>query len=924
MKKSYLILTVFAVFAMSLMLSAQGDKYFKEKQYKLAIAVYETEVVNKPEKYMDLAKSYFGTKDFKNAIIAMEKYKAKYPKGDMVYADWFITMLKRSDSEVPMRPLEGVVNTAGAEAVPRISSDGKRLYFKSVDRAGGFGGEDIFYSDKLADGTWGAPVLFKELSSTSHETMYAMSSDGKVVILFGNYPGSFGGGDLFYSVKTADGWSFPCNIGGAINTKKWEAQASLSPDGKTLVFVTDNALKNHVGSHDLYVSNLTETGWSSPINMGSKINTKSSETRPAFAADGKTLYFSSEGHPGFGGTDIYMTRKLDDSWTNWSEPINLGRYINTLQNDEDLSVNTAGTIGYTVKENEVGAPGDNDIFQFVMPEIARPEQTITLYGFTTNEKDSAAAVNMRFFDVVGNKVQTVVPSFQGDGSYSVNLPFKKFLMEINMKGFLYYSEEIDLTDPSKYVPKKTIRDKIDADSQRKLDSIGVLLQKYSTQMQALNASTSSDIKATFEAYELLHEQYEAAIQKMEMIIVDKKYAWLAEEKKYVDVRRDFKLQRATAGASFKLDNIFFDLGKATLKDQSRPALDLLTEILVKNPIAIELGGHTDSIGSDENNMKLSQERVNSVRNYLVSKGIAESRVTAVGYGETRPEVSNSTEDGRAKNRRVDVKIIDNRPVGQEGTEKDLVEKKEEKKNEPVVVQKISQDFDMLSTLQTAAKIGGLPEGSECGEKRIAGTTGYTPTKNKRGGSSSSASSDFEKGDYIFKIFNPGIENFRYKEMPMVMGVNVRFAKLRNFEDKGTVNENNFTYFLKSDSVKSGIGYQFFRFRSLKSLTTLPVGIIYGFEGRMLFYEKLATPGEVGTFGHIGVPVGLRGLFKVSGIVIAPDAYYHIALVSPKESAFKANYMVLGASARWKFVYGGLNMNIGKSVNYLGFRAGLSF
>lgn len=243
---------------------------------------------------------------------------------------------------------------------------------------------------------------------------------------------------------------------------------------------------------------------------------------------------------------------------------------------------------------------------------------------------------------------------------------------------------------------------------------------------------------------------------------------------------------------------------------------------------------------------------------------------------------------------------------------------------PVVVQKISQDFDMLSTLQTAAKIGGLPEGSECGEKRIAGTTGYTPTKNKRGGSSSSSSSDFEKEDYIFKVFNPGIENFRYKEMPMVLAVNVRFAKLRDFEDKGTVNENNFTYFLKADSVKSGFGYQFFRFRSLKSLTSLPFGIIYGFEARMLLYEKAANPGQVGTFGHIGVPVGLRGLFKVKGIVLAPDAYYHIALVSPKESALKANYMVLGASARWKFVYGGLNMNIGKSVSYLGFRAGLSF
>lgn len=926
MKKINGLLFAFCLILSSFDSLAQGDKYFTEKQYKLAIVVYETEVATKPEKYMNLAKSYFGVKEFKNAVIAMENYKAKFPKGDTAYANWFIAMLKRPDSEVPMRPVAGAVNTAGAEAVPRISSDGKRLYFKATDRTGGFGGEDIFYSDKLADGTWGAPVLFKELSSNSHETMYSMSSDGNIVILFGNYPGSFGGGDLFYSVKTKDGWSFPCNIGGTINTKNWEAQATLSPDGKTLVFTTNNELANHVGTHDLYVSNLTETGWSKPVNMGNKINTKESETRPAFAADGKTLYFSSKGHMGFGGTDIYMSRRLDDSWTNWSDPVNLGRYINTLQNDEDLSINTAGTIGYTVKEDELGAPGDNDIFQFVMPEIARPEQTITLYGFVTNEKDSAAAVNMRFFDVAGNKVHTVVPSFQGDGSYSVNLPFKKFLMEINMKGFLYYAEEIDLTDPSKYLPQKTIRDKFDAASQRKLDSLAVLLQDYTTRLKELNASTSPDIKGSFEAYETLQDQYEAALRLFEMIIVDSKYAWLAEEKKYVDVRRDFKLQRATEGATFKLDNIFFDLGKATLKDESRPALDKLYEILVKNPIDIELGGHTDSTGSDENNMKLSQERVNSVRSYLVQKGISERRVVAMGYGETKPEASNSTEEGRAQNRRVDVKIIDNRPKGQEGTEKDLVEKKEEeKKKESVVVQKISQDFDMLSTLQTAAKIGGLPEGSECGERRLASNTGYSPSKSKSSsGGNNARAGEFDKDDYIFKVFNPGIENFKYKETPGVLGVNIRFGKLKNFESKGKVNEGNFTYFLGADSIKGGIGYQFFKFHSLKTVVNLPVGVMYGLETRILFYETTDSSASTETFGHLTIPLGLRGLIKVGGIVVAPDFFYHVALSSPSASANKASYMVLGGTVRMKFVYGGVNMNIGKSVSFLGFRAGLSF
>ncbi|OFX59511.1 MAG: hypothetical protein A2046_11965 [Bacteroidetes bacterium GWA2_30_7] len=927
MKAFHLLTSVFLVL-FSILASAQGDKYFEEKQYKVAVAAYTEEVKTKPEKYLNLAKSYFGAKDFKNAIIAMEEYKAKYPKADSAYADWFIEMLKRPDSEVPMRPVQGAINTAGAESVPRISSDGKRIYFKGTDREGGLGGEDIWYSDKQADNTWGKPVLFTALCTNSHETMYAISADGNIVILFGNYEGSFGNGDIFYSVKTANGWSFPCNIGGAINTKKWEAQATLSPDGKTLIFVTNNELNGHIGFYDLYVSNLVETGWSAPVNLGSVVNTTASETRPAFAADGKTLYFSSDGHKGFGGTDIFMTKRLDDSWTNWSVPVNLGKYINTLQSDEDLSVNTAGTIGYTVKENEVGAPGDLDVFQFVIPEIARPEQTITLYGFVTNEKDSAAAVNLRITNMRTNKLQTVVPSFAGDGSYSVNLPFDKFLLEINMKGFLYYSEEIDLSDPSKYIPKKTIRDKIGLETQKKIDELTSNVDSYNKQLNELNSSESTDIKATFEAYEVLLEKYNKALAELQYAIVERKYEWLAEEKKYEDVRKDIKVQRATEGATFKLDNIFFDLGKATLKDESMPALDLLYNILVKNAIDIELGGHTDSIGSSESNIKLSQDRVNSVMNYLLNKGIANNRIVAVGYGEDKPVASNTTDEGRAQNRRVEVKIIDNSPKQREGTEVDLVEKPEEKKKEePVVVQKISLDFDLLSTLQAAAKIGGLPEGSPCGDKpqytsNTSTTTTTTTTKAKR--KTGSSHSQFDKDDYIYKGFNVGIENFDYIYTPMLLGVNMRFVRRRNFDDNGIASEHNFAYFLKSGNTNWGFGYQYFNFIGFKEKTGLPVGLLWGLETKMFSLKDTASSTQAR--GYFGIPLGARGLINLGGIVLSPDAYYHIAIVSSeaeRKLGKKVNYLVLGANVRWKIFYGGAHLNLGKSINYFGFRAGIS-
>lgn len=930
---------------------AQGDRYFKNKQYSVAIAAYTEEVNAKPEKYLQLAKSYFGVKNFPAAIAAMESYKTKFPKGDIVYANWFLEMLKRNDSESPMQLVKGAINTSGSESVPRISADGNRLYFKSIDRAGGMGGEDIWYSDKLTDGTWDSPVLFSQLSTESHETLYSMSADGRVVILFGNYPGTFGNGDLFYSVKTANGWSSPCNLGGAINTKGWEAQATISPDGKTLVFVSNSKMAGQVGGYDLYFSQLTDKGWTKPANLGKGLNTSKGEIRPAFGADGKTLYFSSDGHKGFGESDIFMTRRLDDSWTNWTEPINLGRYINTLQDDEDISVNNTGTIGYTVKDSEVGAPGDYDIFQFVMPEIARPEQTIKLYGFVSNEKDSASAVNLRITNLRTNMLQTVVPSLIGDGSYTVNLPFEKYLLEINMKGFLYYSEEIDLSDPSKFLPKYNIRERIGADAQQKLEELTAKVDGYNKQLHDLNTSTSYDLKGLFASYQELFDNYNVSVADLKKLIAERKYAWLSEETKYVDVLKNFKVQRATKGATFKLDNIFFDLGKATFKSESTPSLDNLNNILVKNAISIELGGHSDSIGSNESNLLLSQERVNSVKRYLVNKGIADDRIFAVGYGEEKPVVSNDTEEGRAKNRRVEVKIIDKNTYGREGIEQDLVEKKADVK-ETVIVPEVIQDFDLLSKLQKAAKMGGLPAGSPCDDspqninvkptkykaykikspKKTSNKKGLNFGSSTYGGSGSGYSSglnlsseQFEDDDYIYKPFNVGVENFSNLEYPSISGFNVRFVNRKKLESRGKVSENNISFFPKSGNMDFGAGYQYLSFNSIKEWSSLPVGFVWGLEAKYFMMKDIN--GDANVSGYVGIPVGLKGLINIAGIVLSPDVYYHFALVSPeaeKNIGINSNYLGFGANARWKFIYGGVHLNTGKSINYLGIRAGVSF
>lgn len=506
-----------------------------------------------------------------------------------------------------------------------------------------------------------------------------------------------------------------------------------------------------------------------------------------------------------------------------------------------------------------------------------------------------------------------------------------------MKGFLYYAEEIDLSDATRFIPQKTIREQISTEKQERIDAAKRKLDNYNTQLQELNSSQSSDIKGSFEKYELLTKQYHEAIRELEMAVAESKYTWLSDGKKYVDVRKDFKVQRATEGATFKLDNIFFDLGKATLKDESKPGLDKLFDILTKNPINIELGGHTDSIGTDESNSKLSQERVNSVKNYLLNKGIAANRISAVGYGESRPVATNNTDEGRAQNRRVEVKITDNRPIVRVGTEIDLVEKKESKKAEVKEPEKISNDLDLLSTLQMASKLGGLPEGSMCGDNKTYNMATYNSTVPKTTqkkstyspSKTSSSSSEFDKSDYIYKGLSLGAENFAFKDRPAHLGVNMRFTKLKNLPYHGKASEYNFVYYLGRDTAQWGLGYQYMHFRSFKESIGLPIGLLIGFETRAFIYHDttLSVAADPYWRGYMGMPIGIRALINVNDLIISPSIYYHLALLTFKydqDLGKKANYLVIGSNVRWKFLYGGAHLNLGKGVQYFGLNAGLTF
>lgn len=908
--KQLTLLLAFALLTTAL-IAQNGEKYFKDKDYARAQFAYEREVIANPALYFNLAKSYFAMQKFDEAIEALKQYKLKYNKADIAEVDKWIGLLERNDEMVKVENLGSNINTSADDFLPRILQDGKSLYFLSDNRSNGSGKEDALISKSDENGNWKTPEQIYQFNTKSSEGVLSISPDEKVAILFGNYPGSFGGGDLFYSVKTETGWSTPCNIGGTINTKNWESLACVGPDGKTLIYCTSIEGKGV----ELFVTFLSENGWSKPISMGTTVNTNKDEKFPFLAADGKTLYFSSTGHPGFGNGDIFVSRRLDDSWTNWSAPVNLGKYINTLDNDEDLSIPASGRLAYVVRSNAPDGYGEADIYKFLMPYSLRPEQLFKVYGKVYNEKDSAAQVNIKFIDMATNTEVTKATSNDSTGFYSAALQLnKKYLAVIDMKGFLYYSEVVDLSDPDKYRKRYTFQQKI-ADQRLKLDLLKTRMDSLNIQLGKLNENNSEKIREAFEAYERQLKAYKLAVDEMDKLVYKAKYDWMTETTEDLQLEKDFHVKRAQIGVTFELKNIFFDLGKATLRDESKKELDKLFEILSNSDIVMELGGHSDSIGKDEANLTLSQERVNSVKAYLTQKGIADGRLVAIGYGEKFPIAPNETAEGRQLNRRVEAKIL-KLQLDKEGA--DIVTEDDKKKKEDPIAAAAIKKGEMLPLLQAAARKGGLPNGSECNTvyKPITYTqNNYTPTKTRKYRNTFNDDA-FELEDNVLKSFNASLLNHGYKSMGVSNGVALSFVR-----DRGDLAENHFEfYFANPDSIKWGAGYMNLRNIQLRPSLKIPVNILWGVDIKYFQHENTS----IAAYTHLNIPLGARVLLKIKDIIIAPEYVYSFGILRNQNYMQNTGHNKIGVGARWKFLHAGLYTSFGKEINFVGYRLGVSF
>jgi len=499
------------------------------------------------------------------------------------------------------------INSKADDYNPIITADGKTMYFTSRREGKGiklaYDGryfENIYTSTKDENNQWTKATLVSELSASEvHSAVQGLSNDGQKIII---YRGD-NNGDLFESEKRKGKFSKPKSIKEVNKNGRHEASASYSFDNKTLYFCSDR--KNADDKHDIYkITKNMKDKWENIEILSNVINTNEDE-RTIFAhPDGKTIYFSSNGHDGMGGYDIYSSTFENGNWT---KPVNLGYPINTPGDDVYFVITADGKYGY-YSSDKAGGYGGNDIY---MITFLGPEKL-----FVYNTEDNLLA---------------------NTG--------KSFLHTKSIKS-------IELEPPKLTLLKGKV---IDEDTKEPLFSN---IELYDLNTDELLATFESDEETGRFLLSLPSGKNYSVNVKAEGYLFLSQNFNLPDSASYQEIEQTIELKKLVVGKEIVLNNIFFEFNKATLLKESKIELDNVYKLLTDNPnIHVEISGHTDNVGSANYNKKLSQERANSVVNYLIEKGITKDRLTASGYGFDKPIAPNTTEEGRQKNRRTEFKIV---------------------------------------------------------------------------------------------------------------------------------------------------------------------------------------------------------------------------------------------------------------------------
>ena len=297
--------------------------------------------------------------------------------------DTKINLAEGMEENIEIEKLGPEVNSRFDELCPVISADGKTLYFTRdfhPENVGNEKNQDVWYARIRPDGSFSKAVsIGAPINNRSDNALTSVTPDGQTVMLLNVYQpnGSMIKG-ISTSKKTVNGWAFPkkVNIKDYYNRQN-NAEYCLHASGKIMILTVQR--DNSYGDKDLYVCFKEPNGnWSKPKNLGKTLNSADSETSPFLSADGVSLYFSSAGHPGYGRNDMFVSRRLDDSWTNWSEPENLGPMLNSASWDAYYTIPASGEYAYYVSYQDRATKAE--IYRAKLPEAVRPKPVVLVHG----------------------------------------------------------------------------------------------------------------------------------------------------------------------------------------------------------------------------------------------------------------------------------------------------------------------------------------------------------------------------------------------------------------------------------------------------------------------------------------------------------------------------------------------------------------
>lgn len=620
--------------------------------------------------YLQYAKVLQGLEQYEKAVFYIQKYRSLNPEYSYDIDVNRIQELKSDSVHYQVSPLS--VNSdasdfgatfykdhlvfSSAKSVPSLikrkyawnEQNYLRLYVSAIDENG-----DI----KSAE------LLSKKLGTNYHDGPVCFNAEGSEMFLTRNYVSDSKKAKtekegvvsikLYYSKLEKGSWTKPKLM--SLNMNGYSTgHPALSTDGNKLYFISDRP--GGVGGTDIYYSEKKGSKWSKPVNLGKQINTEENEMFPYVSKDG-TLYFASNGHPGLGGLDIFFS-----DLKSAEQPINMGYPINTSKDDFGLIIKKGE--GYFAS-NRIKGQSFDDLYHF---SIVSRTLKGTVYDAKTNRVLGNSMVKLT--DTKGNVLGEIQTGDDGNFSFSL-ADLKPY--ELSSEKDRYYKGEARVNLEEVENRTEIVQD-IYQSRDRSLELSGLVAFKdtrlpvsdMEVEIRNINTGDSREVVTSSEgkfSYPLERDtEYMLEFHKEGIYAAPQKLLTYDIPDNQINLEK--LVEKVEVGKVFVLDNIFYDLDKADIRSDAASELDKLVVIMNDNPsLKIELSSHTDARGSDSYNMALSQRRAKSAVQYIISNGIAKARIVAKGYGETKliNHCANGVECSKAEhqaNRRTEVKVLD--------------------------------------------------------------------------------------------------------------------------------------------------------------------------------------------------------------------------------------------------------------------------